>query len=89
MSRLFRAGEHPPVFVPYCGLCDLPVERYAYRVPKEDVEAVEFDSMCCGRQQGRRVSLGEMARLSMTGEKFYLIVQKRRFQEIRKAGARA
>jgi hypothetical protein len=83
-GRLFRAGEHPPTFVPFCSSCQLPVERYMYRVPKEDVEAVEFEAHCCSRTMGRRVKLAEMARLSATGEKFFLVVKKNRFQEIRK-----
>lgn len=82
---MLRAGSHPPTFLPYCALCQLPVTKLQYRVPKEDTDSIEFDSVCCGRQMGRRVKLAEIARIRQTGEKFFLIVQKRRNQEIRKA----
>lgn len=82
--RMLRAGSHPPTFIPFCSLCDLPVAKISYRVPKEDVEAIEFEGACCGRTMGRRVKLAEIARIRETGEKFYLVVQKNRFQEIRK-----
>lgn len=82
-----RPGSHPPVFIPFCALCNLPVTKLMYRVPKEEVDAVEFDAQCCGKTQGRRVKLAEIARLSLTQEKFYLVVQKGRNQAIRKLAA--
>ena len=59
-----------------------------YRVPKEDAAAVEIEAQCCQRTQGRRVSLAEMARVSRSGEKLFLIVQAKRHQEFRKLAAR-
>jgi len=86
--RLLRAGEHPPCFVAYCALCCLPVARFMYRVPKEDTDSVEFEAQCCGKTQGRRVKLAEMYRLQVTGEKMFLVVGKRRHQEIRSVASR-
>lgn len=79
---MFRRDTHPPTFLPYCSLCQLPVARLMYRVPKEDSWAVEFDAQCCGKTQGRRITLAEMHRIRETGEKFYLIVRKGLRQQI-------
>jgi len=87
--KRFRPGEFPPTFIPYCALCDLPVARLAYRVPKEDSWAIEFMSQCCGKTQGRRITFAEMYRVQQTGEKFYLIVQKARVQQIKAAPKKA
>ena len=80
---MFRAGNHPGMVVPFCRLCDLPVARLRYRVPREDVYAIEFEADCCGRTVGRRVSLADMARARYSGEKLYLVVTKRQSQGFR------
>lgn len=81
--RMFRAGRHPnKTVIPFCGICDLPVARMVYRVPKEDSWTVDFEAQCCGKTQGRRITLAEMHRICETGEKLYLVVRKGRDQQI-------
>ena len=88
MTKLFRAGKHPNnTFLPYCQICQLPVVKLQYRIPKEDSWTVDFDAQCCGKTMGRRITLAEMERLRVTGEKFFLVVRKGRTQQI-KAQAR-
>lgn len=87
--KLARAGEHPPTFIPWCSLCNLPVSKYQYRVPKYDTDTINFDAQCCGKTMGAKVTLAQMARLRASGEKFYLVVQTKRTQEIKAQPRRA
>lgn len=81
--RSFRPGEFPPTFLPYCRVCDLPVARIQYRIPKAESWTVDFDGQCCGKTMGRRMTMAEMYRLQQTNEKFYLIVRKAETQNAR------
>lgn len=72
----------PPWVFPYCGICDLPVERFQMEVPVTDFR-VGITGECCGKQQSRWITQAEVHRLRMTNEKLYLVVPTGRTQEIR------
>jgi hypothetical protein len=82
VNHWFQREKHPPTLIPFCRLCEMPVARLMYRVPREDAWVVDFEAQCCGKTQGAKVTLAELYRLQQTNEKFYLIVRKGHHQQI-------
>lgn len=82
-------GARPPFVVPYCRLCDLPVERFTV-LPVKSAYYVELEAQCCGRTQGIRMSVDELMRAKRGGEKIYAVAKVGHYQgfgELRRAHA--
>lgn len=79
---LLEVGALPPVIVPYCGICDCPVERMSI-FPNRSVYYLEIEGKCCGKAQGIRISIEELYRIKRSNEKLYLVVGKGHVQTIR------
>lgn len=93
MSKLLVPGTNPPWVVPYCRLCDMPAERFAVHggqrihdrlVVGGTVSAyyVEIEAQCCGKTQGKKVSVDELLRLKRDNQKLWVVVKKGAYQGV-------
>ena len=82
MSSILRPGGDPPLLVPYCMVCDMPVEKFTFDVISSPW-VLGISGHCCDRTQGARVPIEDVYRMKRTGEKFYLVVKSGRTQGLR------
>ena len=75
MNRILRPGASPPVIVPYCARCDMPVERLQFDVVS-DPYRMGIHAQCCGATSSVRISIEEVYRLKRSNEKLYVISAK-------------
>lgn len=76
----------PPWVIPYCRLCDQPVERFTLGNPTNDFHAVTVEAECCGKTQGIRVTHDELMRVKRLGEKLWCVVRKGQAQGLDRHG---
>ena len=74
-----------PFLIPYCALCEQPVQRFAWYLPIKSPGYVDFDAQCCGKTQGAHVSRMDLHRIRVTNEKIWLVVKKGRVQGVAEA----
>lgn len=80
---ILRPGADPPMFIPFCGLCEMPVEGFSMDVVTSPYY-VAFHARCCGKTQSMRISVDEAFQAKRENRKIYAIVPKGRVQGIRK-----
>lgn len=83
---LIPGMRHVPLVVPYCRLCGQPAELS--QRTRVDWYSMTIEAECCGKQQGRRVSLEEIKRIHDTGDKLWLVVGRGQSQTVEKHGGR-
>jgi hypothetical protein len=71
-----------PLLLPYCGICDRPVERLKFDVGL-NAWSWSFQAQCCGQTRGARLSVEEVLRVQATGEKYYAIPRRGHTQTIK------
>lgn len=85
MSNIIIPGDRlrgVPEIVPYCGFCELPVEKYVIEWPKSPYR-ISVDAYCCGHHQGRHVSLEEVMRIKKEpNSKLWCVVRTGKFQAV-------
>lgn len=70
-------GDDPPEIVPYCQICDQPVQDVCMDVVKSGSEdVIGIHAECCGKQSSTRITLAVYRELLATGAKLYVIVRK-------------
>jgi len=81
---ILRPGTSPPMFVPYCGICDGPVEGLQFDIPTDGAGTwrVGVHGRCCGQTRSAWVSTEQVMRIKRTNEKFYIIPKKGHIQTI-------
>lgn len=70
-----------PMVIPYCGICNQPVEVYHIK-PKDQFRAA-LEGECCGKHMGAYITVEEMGRVQRTNDKFYLVVQPGKYQSVK------
>lgn len=75
MSLILTPGAPPPPLVPFCGICDMPVERLQFDLTT-DPRRIGIHSHCCNRTSATRIDISVYLELLKTGQKLYTIVRK-------------
>lgn len=85
VSRILRPGTEPPMIVPYCGICDQPVEGMQFDIPTDGAGTwrVGVHGRCCGQTRSAWLSTEDIWRIRRTNEKFVLIPAKGHAQTIK------
>lgn len=78
---ILRPGCEPPLIVPYCQLCDMPVESFCMDVVTSPYRA-GIHASCCGKTSSAYLPIEEIFRLRRTNEKFFVITRKGSFQRV-------
>jgi hypothetical protein len=71
------AGQWQPDLIPFCQICELPVEvinMHPFREHHQDFLIIE--AHCCGQTSGSRVSLRAIWAMKARGEKWFAIVKR-------------
>lgn len=63
-------GATPPMITPFCGICDMPVEKFCMDVVKSPYY-IGLHCQCCGRTQSSRVSIDDAFEAKRTNAKVY------------------
>jgi hypothetical protein len=70
--RVIGTVDDTPMVQPFCGRCDLPVERLQFE-RNQGPHSWAFSGACCGVTRSARLSMQEVLRISLSGDKFFLI----------------
>lgn len=82
MGLILKPGQDPPLITPYCGLCDMPAERFCMDVVTSPY-FLGIHATCCGKTSSARIPIEEVFRIKRTGEKFYVVTRKGSAQGLR------
>jgi len=74
-------GAQPPFLVPYCCLCELPVERFTY-MPVKSPYYVDIEAQCCNRTQGMHLSVDKLLQVKRSNAKLFLVTKAGRYQGV-------
>lgn len=86
MSGILKPGAEPPILVPYCSFCELPVEYFNFDVVSSPYY-VGIHGHCCDHSNSIRLPVEELFRLKRSKEKLFLIVARGRNQQRRELKA--
>lgn len=89
-SLIMRPGTEPPMIVPYCGVCDQPVEHMQFDIPTDGAGTwrVGVHAKCCDRTHSAWLSTEDVMRIKRTNEKFVIIPAKAHAQTIKSQAKR-
>lgn len=77
MSLILIPGAPPPPLVPYCQLCDMPVERYQMDLIRGSGDHIGIHAQCCGVTSSMRIGIVAYRELIATPKaKLFVIVRK-------------
>jgi len=74
VSLILQPGSEPPMIVPWCRSCDMPVEKFAMDVVTSPYY-VGIHASCHGVTSSMRLSVEDLFRAKRTGEKLYVITK--------------